>query len=338
MSDPRRRLEAFFREGLSAAETDGPTSEEMAAYVDGSMEPGDRAAFEALLALDPALRDEVGDLRQLRDALRREASPSRRWAVWTGLAAAASLVGVLVWRGAPPAVEPAAPSPLATPPPILTLRDGGHEVALRADGSIAGLPGLSLEGRADVMSALRGGGLPGPEALARLRGAGDTLMGDASGPAPLHVVAPVGTFVRSERPAFRWTPHPKARGYEVAVFDEAMNKVAAARVAGGVNEITLPSALEPGKTYLWQVAALTRSGRIVAPAPPEPEARFRVLGIAAAAGLDKALAQAGPSDLAAAVLLARAGVRDEAETHLARLAAANPDSADARRLLELARR
>lgn len=157
----------------------------------------------------------------------------------------------------------------------------------------------------------------------------------AAGETGFNVIAPVATFVRSERPIFRWTPHPKARGYEVAVFS-GLVKIASVRVSGAA-EAPLPVSLERGRTYLWQVAALTPAGRLVAPKPPEAEARFRVLGAEAAAALDKALGAAGDSDLAAGVLLARAGVRDEAETHLARLAAENPDSPEARRLLELVR-
>jgi hypothetical protein len=191
----------------------------------------------------------------------------------------------------------------------LTLRDGPHEVALRADGSLAGLPGLSLEARADVILALRSGGLPEPDDLARLRGAKGTLMGEAAR-AGFHVLGPVATFVRTAQPMFRWTPHPKARGYEVAVFS-GLAKVASVRVTGVV-EASAPIPLERGRTYLWQVAALTPSGRVIAPTPPEAEARFRVLEAPAAAALDKALTATDGSDLAAGVLLARAGVRDGA--------------------------
>lgn len=331
------RLDSFFRARLAAAESDGPTSDEVAAYVDGSLEGPDRAAFEELLALDPALRDEVRDLQELREALRNEALVRRRWTAGAGLAAAAAavLAAVLVWRAAPPPAVPGAPRP-APPPPLLTLRDGGREVALRADGSLTGLPGLPIELRAAVRDALRAGALPQPEGLGRLRGAPGTLLG-RSGDAPFRLATPVATFVRADRPTFRWTPHPKARAYELAVFGEDLVKVAGVRVSDAT-EATLPSPLPRGRTYLWQVAALTAAGRQVAPAPPEPEARFLVLGAEEARALDGALAAAGDSDLVAGVVLARAGVRDEAGARLARLAAANPDSREAGRLLEAARR
>jgi hypothetical protein len=331
--DERRRLEALLRQEIAAAETDGPTMAEVGAYVDGSMEPEDRLAFEELLALDPALRAEVSDLRELQGALRHEGRRYPRWPVWTGLAAAAAVAAVLLWPPAPAVVRPGTPA--SPPAPILTLRDTGGEITLRADGSLDGLPRLPDETRAAVADALRQGTLPQPEALGSLRGHGGTLMG-AGGARSFHVVGPLATFVRADRPTFRWTPQPKARGYELAVFSEDLIKVASVRVAIGT-EATLPSALERGRTYQWQVAAVTAEGRIVEPAPPEPEARFRVLATPESIALEGALAAAGDSDLAAGLLLAQAGVRDEAEARLARLVAANPGSVEARRLLESCR-
>lgn len=331
--EARRRVEASFREGLAAGETDGPGSDEVAAYVDGSMEPADRAAFLELLAVDPALRDEVADLEDLRDALRREARPPRPWAAWTGLAAAAGLAALFLWRAQPPA-------PVSVPverasAPILALRDGERAVTLAGDGSLAGLPEVPVEVTAAVVAALRDGALPRPEAIGPLRGAAGTLLGSSTA-AAFRLTAPVATLVRSDRPTLQWTSHPRARGYEVAVFSEEEVKVAAVRTAA-VTEATLPSSLERGRTYLWQVAALTAEGRIVAPAPPEPPARFRVLGKGESAALESALRAAGDSDLVAGILLARAGVRDEAEARLARLQAANPESAEAARLLAAVR-
>ncbi len=333
--DERRRLEAAFRRSLAVAGVDGPGTDDVAAYVDGSMDAEDRAAFEEMMALDAALRDEVDDVRALRAALLREAAPSWRWAAWTGLAAAAGLAAMLLWRAAPPDTGTRPTTP-ALAPPVAQLRDGGRDVALRSDGSIAGLPSLPLETRAAVVAALRDGELRQPDALGPLRGSVGTLMG-AGDAATLRVLSPLATFVRSDRPTFRWTGHKDARAYELVVFDEALAKVGGVRVAGAT-EATLPQPLARGRTYVWQVAAVGRKGRTVAPAPPEPEARFRVLGDAEAAALDRALAVASESDLVAAVLLARAGVRDEAEDHLARLVAANPGSGEAARLLAAVRR
>jgi anti-sigma factor RsiW len=331
--DPRRRLEAALRDSLAVAETEGPTADEIESYVDGSMKPDDVVLFDEWLTMDPNLCREVSDLRALREALRHEASPLRGWGAWGGLAAAAGLAGILLWRGAPPAHPKVSSAVTAS---ILTLHDVAHDVVLRADGSVEGLPELPRDCRDAIVAALRGDTVAEPEALASLRGQPGTLMGGSSA-ALFGVVMPLATFVRSDRPTFRWTPHPRARAYELSVFDEELAKVASVRVPSGT-EATLPTVLERGRSYQWQVAALTADGRAVAPAPPQPEARFRVLGAPESAALESDLRAAGDSDLAAGVLLSRAGVRDEAVARLARLAAANPGSVEAARLLEAVRR
>jgi hypothetical protein len=334
--EARRKLETLLRRSLAAAEIDGPTSEEVGAYVDGSLEPEDRAAFEEMLALDPALRDEVRDLQELREALGRAGAPSRRWVLWAGLAAAAGLAALLFWARPAPVVGPGVVNHTPLPSPILTLRDAARELTLRADGSLDGLVALPDETRGAVVAALREGSLSQPEGLGALRGQAGTLMGHGGGDA-FRVLVPVATFVRSDRPTFRWTAQPHARAYELLVLSEELVKVASVRVSG-TTEATLGSSLERGRTYVWQVAAITSEGRVVAPRPPEPEARFRVLAGPEAEALESALAAAGDSDLVAGVLLARAGARDEAETRLARLAAANPGSAEVSRLLAAVRR
>jgi hypothetical protein len=216
------------------------------------------------------------------------------------------------------------------------LRDANRLLTLRADGSIDGWPALSAVDRQAVVAALREGRLSQPAALEALRGARGTLMGGGA-TARFRVQEPVATFVRSQRPTFRWTPLPEAQRYELTVLGEDLATVATVRISGAT-EVVLGSPLERGRTYAWQIAALTREGRVVAPAPPDPEARFRVLGAAESAALEAELAGSEGSDIAAGVLLARAGALSEAEWHLARAAAANPGSAELGRLLQALRR
>jgi hypothetical protein len=327
-------MEAGLREVLLAAQVDGPNPAEVGAYVDGSMDPLDRAAFEELRMLDPALREEVDDLRELDQALRSETRRSRRWPAWAGLAAAAAVAAILLRPSTSPK---GGPGPSALPArPILTLHDGGVEVSLRTDGSLDGLPALPKEMRAMVVEALRDGSLPEAEALGFLRSGKSALLG-RQGASSFKVISPRATLVRSDRPTFRWEPKTGARAYELVVFTEDLTRMADVRVSN-VTEAALKTPLPRGQTYLWQVAAITREGREVAPAPPEPEARFRVLSAPESEALEKSLAAAGNSDLVASVLLARAGLRDEAETRLARLAAANPNAIAVFRMLEAIRR
>ena len=83
---------------------------------------------------------------------------------------------------------------------------------------------------------------------------------------------------------------------------------------------------ETGVTYQWQVTADTPEGPVRAPAPPAPDARFRVIDAAAGKTLDRDLARAGSSKLLKGLLLAQAGVLDEAEQAFEALQAENPDS------------
>jgi hypothetical protein len=80
------------------------------------------------------------------------------------------------------------------------------------------------------------------------------------------------------------------------------------------------------------VAALKDGSSVVAPAPPKPEARFRVLDAGRAEAL--AAARMGGSHLAAAVVLADAGLADDARKELAALRDANPGSGLAQQLYE----
>ncbi len=74
------------------------------------------------------------------------------------------------------------------------------------------------------------------------------------------------------------------------------------------------------------MTADTPDGPVRAPAPPAPDARFRVIDPAAAKTLDRDLSRAGSSQLLKGLLLAQAGVLDEAEEAFEALRAANPDS------------
>jgi hypothetical protein len=142
--------------------------------------------------------------------------------------------------------------------------------------------------------------------------------------------------VRSDRPTFRWTPLAGAQGYVVSVSGEDLTPVTESpRLTK--TDWTPARPLARDTTYLWQVAAVTRHGRRAVPAPPEPEARFRVLGAGASRALERALAAVHGSRLASGFLLARAGVVDEAEPFLATLAADNPANAEVTRLVEALR-
>jgi hypothetical protein len=334
--DPKRQLEEFFRDELRLSRAEAPSFDELTAYVEGRLDREERALLEERLAADPSLRQEVEDLQ----ALQAQMAPSRRAALrWRprrlavlAAAAAVAAVAVTLWRR--PVEDVSRPAGQVVTPfhslmPV--LKDGDLQLDVAADGAIWGLSSLDPAMRQAVTAALRGA-LPAPQGLEALESGPATLMGTGTTPA-FAPQSPLGTRVGTDRPTYRWTPHPGARTYEVAVFDSDLQKqLASGPVAG--TEWTPAKALPRGHTYLWQVTALAGGQRVTAPAPPAPEARFVIAGADVMAEVEKRRAQAPGSHLVAVLSLVEAGLLDDAEAELAALAADNPGSPEVARLRE----
>jgi len=337
VSEDRERLARFLRDELAAAEAEAPSFDEVAAYSEGALRSPERELFEMRLADDPLLRDEVRDLVELRTALQARSLRRSRW-VWSA-ALAASLLLVALWR-ARPAGEPdggvASDRPRPDTPVVAVVMDAGHRIGLGEDGHLAGVPGLSATLRDTVAAALRRGSVQPPQGLTALRPPSITFMGGPSRPPAFAVESPVGIMVRSDRPLMRWAALAGAKDYTVSIHNQDLASVAVSPAIQGT-DWTPTTPLPRDRIYVWQVAARSASGRVVAPQPPSPEARFRVLSDSEAAALDEGLRAAGSSRLVAGVLLAQAGVLDEAEAQLAALVTANPHSPQARLLLESVR-
>ena len=333
-SDDRRRLEAFFRDELRRATAEAPSFHELAAYVEDRLDPGGRAELEERLAADPALREEVDDLREVREQMRRSrpAARPRRSLALAGLAAAAALAGVALWLRPPPQPgSPRGPSSLAAAPSVM-LKDGDLVWALSPDGAVSGLPALDAGLRDAVAGALRGE-WPAPQGLQSLQTGPLALLGASDDGGSFAPQAPLGTRVSSDRPTFRWSPRPGARSYEVSVFDEDLRKAAGSGPVTG-SQWTPERPLPRGRAYLWQVAAVTDHGRLTAPAPPAPEARFEVVDARVLADLERRRAAAPGSRLLASVVFVQAGLLDDADGELRALAADNPGSPQVARLRE----
>ncbi|HEY2291856.1 MAG TPA: zf-HC2 domain-containing protein [Thermoanaerobaculia bacterium] len=247
--------------------------------------------------------------------------PLRRLAVIAALAAVlVAVAGLGVWLAARVPQRPA-----------VELADGGGRVALSPQGELVGLASLPPQWRRDVAAALRTGRLDRPRAIADLAAAEPALRGAAS-TAPFTLLAPVATAVAGGRPLFRWTPLSAARSFEVKVFDPDLHPMAASGPLTGT-EWTPDQPLPVGTVYAWQVMAHLGNEDVIAPGPQAPPALFRVLAADQARAVESAAREAGGSPLALGVLYARAGLVDDAERELARVAAANPGSATARELL-----
>jgi hypothetical protein len=266
------------------------------------------------------------------------------------LAAAASLTVAAVWvaKARPqqsPVVGEQASGPQPAAPLKVALLDAGGTVGIDAAGTFTAstLPRLSADQAQDALAALQHGTLPQAALPRDLRGAGTiTLMGERDPRnTTFGVIAPLATVVRETRPTFRWRPQPKAVLYGIAIYNDRFERVAGSRKLIQGTSWTCDVDLAPGITYQWQVSALWLEDPStvleVAPRPPQPEARFRILDTDQRHALDRQLAEAGSSNLLRGLAFTRAGLLDDAEAAFSALAAANPNSSLPRDLLANAR-
>jgi len=276
------------------------TDEQVGQYVGGGLTAGEKAPLQAHLGACATCAREVEELRAW--ARKR---PGTHRLVYAAAAAVLFLVLVPVvvrWRSGPdPEKQP----------------------------SVAGLEALPAQEQQRVRASLEAGVAQPPAYLSDLRGRPEALMG---GPTPesFRLVEPIATVSVSDRPTFRWQPLAGAEAYTVSVSDEALRPVAE---SPPVTETVWTPAqpLSRGRVYVWQVTAHRRGERVTAPAPPAPLAKLRVLEADSARLLDRVAREHPDSHLLLGVLYAQAGVRAEAEGHLAQVPPAD-------RYFEVARR
>lgn len=262
-------------------------------------------------------------------------SPRRSWWLAGGAAAAAVLLvalfraddaippspasaAVSAGRDAAPVDAPFVRTPATV---VVTLRDVDGDVSLLDDGRVEGAVPAAMAPR--VAGALQTGRLPAPAVLVALRPEAPVLLGDVPPRTKFAARSPVGTAVRRSRPVFRWEGDGR-RGYRVRVFDEQFTLLAESPVIRGLS--WTPSApLPTGAVLTWQVASDDAPDQ-VAPGPTDPEARFRVLTSREERRLEQALGEAGGSIVAQLVVLAEAGVIEDARPRLDALARLNRSS------------
>jgi hypothetical protein len=231
-----------------------------------------------------------------------------------------------------PPGSPDAPVDNSAAAPLLALNDNGGRIIVDRQGNLGGLEAMSQAEQQAIRKALLTERLDAPASLAELKGKDGRLMGGGEGNS-FYVTGPAATVVADGRPTFRWRALEGATRYTVRIYDTNFN------LAGTSDALTVTQwkptrALPPGKIYTWQVTAMRQEGEVVAPAPPAPEARFKVLDGAQAVELKRSLAAGRGSHLARGVIYTRAGLLDEAEREFDALLKTNPQSRVARRLRE----
>ncbi len=215
---------------------------------------------------------------------------------------------------------------------IGSIRDGSGVVTLDTEGNVTGLESLPLGYQQEVKAVLTNRRVNAPPELQGLIGRTGVLMGTSGDGPGFSLVGPVGTVVRADRPEFQWRPLTGATSYVVAVFDSDFNKVASSQPQPGTRWSPAGS-LKRGERYSWQVTAIKDDKEILSPAPPAPDAKFKVLDASKSRELEQAQRAHPGSHLVLGILYERAGLLDDAEREFRTLYEANQKSQIVRKLL-----
>jgi hypothetical protein len=342
------------------------------AYVDGLLTGAERRMIEDHLASCARCAPLTTDLRAFRNEIATELereyrpqaaaevapsswldrfvaglpSPLLKIPSWIYAAGALSLLAAAAWmamsnRTPPqtartfptpatsPSVNFATPTP-ETPPALVKLSDGGSSLALDAQGRLTGVDQWPPEYRRMAETALSNQRAPRSPLLDGLSRQGSSLMGGVDEGARFAIIEPAGKVLLASRPAFKWTRLAGAEGYVVEVYDAQFNLVSSSPLLTGLSW-TAPQ-LARGQVYSWQVKAVKGGQEFIAPSPPAPDAKFRILDRVAAAKIARARRDYASSHLLLGLLYARAGLLDEAEREFRSLQNANPDSDAPRKL------
>ena len=297
----------------AAAEGSHISFDSLRAYVDGNASRADRMRLESHLSECPDCRKEAGDLKEFAAQLRKAdaRSTSHKRYLILGPIAAVLLVGVLLMR---PHLPPAARMAVA-------LQDAGRTIGLDQDGHLVGAPaGVQND---MLLAALRDGRIT-VNVPAGLPGSPSVLLGGDTAQNHFRVLSPVAEPVLTDAPEFHWEALDGARAYRVQVFDPDYKLVASSPELAATSW-TPDRPLERGKRYAWQVTAIRGASRVTAPQPPDPEARFEVVGAAEAGAIGQAR-QAPASHLVLAMRYAHAGLCRDALAEIDALQAENAGS------------
>lgn len=257
-------------------------------------------------------------------------------------------VGWLIWRtpsereseivAAPtPSLQPSpsaeasveAPPAESTATVVVQLNDGDRILTLDEEGKLSGAESLPPSYQNLIKKALTTQRIERSPELQGLSRPPSSLMSSDNQEDEFFVMEPVGSVLLRNQPRFLWSIVEGATGYVVEVYDEQFRLVAASpRLKIASWSVQLPR----GAVYSWQVKAIKDGQELIAPRPPAPQAKFRILDQAKANELARARRVYASSHLTLGLLYAEAGLLKEAEQQFRLLRRSNPNSPLARRL------
>ena len=212
-----------------------------------------------------------------------------------------------------------------------TLYDDGRMITVDDEGNITGLETFPQSVQQPIKAALTGKQVEVPSSFHELAAKGSTLMGSSNEGVSVALTGPIGTVIKTVRPTLRWRALDGATSYSVSVYNSDFEKVASSPPLTGT-EWTVPQPLRRGGVYSWQIVATKDGKEILSPAPPAPEAKFKVLDQSKLDEVEQMKRAHPGSHLMLGVLYSQNGLMDDAEREFKALLKANPKSVIARKL------
>ncbi len=220
---------------------------------------------------------------------------------------------------------------------VISLHDGRRQIALYDSGRISGLEDLSDSDRKLVQETLSSGELQRPAILDEFVAGTSVTRSKGADQASFKLISPGQVVISENKPVFKWEPLKGAVGYKVYIASKSnWAGMASPALGSSTLEWIPPTPLRRGETYTWAVTAITEKGDLIAPAPYEPERKFKVLGERDLNALVR-LKRQTTSHLALGLYYLRSGLISDAEKEFQLLVNENADSAFATKLLDQAR-
>jgi anti-sigma factor RsiW len=300
-----RSSAAALRAAFDLEDIDHPSVDhDLADFVNGTLTSQRRAAIETHLAECDRCREDVADLRDVSARMTRRVRPAV-----LAVAAALGAIGITLL------LLSRTPRDTAARPVVRSMR---------RPINVTKPMQRPREWDEAVRAALDAGRLARPSILSELRPAPDVLRGP--GMTTTAALAPIGEVIETATPRFEWTASSGAI-YVVSVFN-GEREVAS---SGEIKSATWSPAkgLARGNTYVWQVEVRRGDASTILPAPPDPQALFRVADEKTLREIAEARQRFPDDHLLLGVLYARAGMQERAKEELRA-----DGSVTARRLLD----
>ena len=214
---------------------------------------------------------------------------------------------------------------------LLALNDSGRRYGFDAAGQVVGTDGYPAELREEIARVLRGEisrSVPPAELAStpvKTRGAENNRQ--------VKLIAPLSTYVATERPILQWRPLAEDVRYVVSVVDEDFNEIVKSpELATTSWQVSQP--LVRGAIYRWQVLAF-KNGQELTPTQREV-GKFMVISEEKFRKIEQARKKY-TSHLVLGLIYKKENMLHEAEKEFRQLVKTNPRAKIAKQLLQSVR-